>query len=127
MARVLIVEDESQVLVLAQSILEQAGHDMLSAATLTEAESILDSDEKFDLVFTDMQLVGDTEGGITIGTLVGKTRPGTPVLYTSGRPATDGMRSLFVEQSAFLPKPYTADDLTAAITDLIERQKPQLK
>jgi CheY-like chemotaxis protein len=49
MVRVLIVEDESQVLVLAQSILEQAGHDLISAATVAEAQSIITSDEKFDL------------------------------------------------------------------------------
>jgi hypothetical protein len=31
-----------------------------------------------------------------------------PVLYASGRLPTDGMKSLFVKRSAFLPKPYTA-------------------
>ena len=34
---------------------------------------------------------------------------------TSGRLATDGMQSLFVERSAFLSKPYTAQQLTEAV------------
>ena len=57
MACVLIVEDETQVLRLAESVLQQAGHDTLSAATVAEAQAIINSDEKFDLVFTDVQLV----------------------------------------------------------------------
>ena len=95
---------------------------MTSAATVAEAQSVINSDEKFDLVFTDVQLANHADGGLTIGTLVGKIRQGTPVLYTSGRPPTDGMQSLFVQPSAFLPKPYTADDLTAAISDLLTRK-----
>ena len=63
MVRVLIVEDESQVLALAQSILEQAGHDMTSAATGSKAQSVLNTDEKFDLVFTDVQLANHACGG----------------------------------------------------------------
>ena len=50
MACVLIVEDETQVLMLAESVLQQAGHDTLSAATVAEAQAIIiNSDEKFAL------------------------------------------------------------------------------
>jgi hypothetical protein len=45
----------------------------------------------------------------------GRARSGVRVLYTSGRLATDGMQSLFVERSAFLSKPYTAQQLTEAV------------
>jgi hypothetical protein len=66
-------------------------------------------------------ILGDeTEGGITIGTLLQETRPGTPVLYTSGRLLTDEMKSLFVEPNAFLPKPYTAPELKEAIDKMLE-------
>lgn len=39
MARIVVVEDEAQVLMLAQSILEQAGHEVVGATTLAEAEA----------------------------------------------------------------------------------------
>jgi DNA-binding NtrC family response regulator len=59
MARIVIAEDEIQVLILAESVLQQAGHDTVSAGTLAEAQAIINSkDEKFDLVFTDIQLNG---------------------------------------------------------------------
>ena len=41
-ARILIVEDEAQVLVLAKSALQQAGHEVISAATPAEAEAVID-------------------------------------------------------------------------------------
>ena len=120
MARIVIVEDETQVLMLAESVLQEAGHETVSAATVAEAQAIINSkDEKFDLVFTDVHLGAHEEGGISVGKLVGQVRKGTPVLYTSGRPLTDGMQSLFVEHSAFLPKPYTAQQLTEAVSDLL--------
>jgi two-component system cell cycle sensor histidine kinase/response regulator CckA len=124
MPRIVIVEDETQVLLLAESVLQQAGYDGLPAATVAEAQAIIHSrDEKFDLVFTDVQLGNHHEGGITIGTMVGQARPGTPVLYTSGRPSTDGMQSLFIKPSAFLPKPYTAQELLEAVSGLLDREK----
>jgi hypothetical protein len=49
-------------------------------------------------------------------------RPGTPVLYTSSRAVTDGMRSLFVEKNAFLPKPYTTPDLLWWIGNLLRAE-----
>ena len=39
--------------------------------------------------------------------------------YTSGRGLTDGIRSLFVERSSFLPKPYTNEQLVEAVANLL--------
>jgi DNA-binding NtrC family response regulator len=116
-ARILIVEDEPQVLTLATSVLQQAGHEVISAATLSEAEAIIDDTaQQFDLLFTEVELGNEKESGITLGKLIEETRPGIPVLYTSGR--ADGMLALFVAPSAFLPKPYTAQELTEAVEKL---------
>jgi DNA-binding NtrC family response regulator len=124
MARILIVEDEHVILILAESVLQEAGHELKSASTVAEAEALIDSDEKIDLVFTDIGLQDELEGGISIGALVQQTRPGTPILNTSARTLTDGMKSLFVEPSGFLPKPYTAQELKEAINilDALPRQ-----
>jgi CheY-like chemotaxis protein len=47
-AVVLIVEDDEQVRVMADSILQDAGYETRSAATMAEAHAILASDEKID-------------------------------------------------------------------------------
>ncbi len=123
MAYILVVEDETQVLILAESVLQQAGHETVSAATVAEAETLIHSDEKFDLVFTDVALANHDEGGLTVGQLVGQEKRGTPLLYTSGRELTDGMKAMFAEPSAFLSKPYTAQQLTDAVADLLGTSK----
>ncbi|HTP93672.1 MAG TPA: response regulator [Xanthobacteraceae bacterium] len=121
MARIFIIEDEAQVLTLAESVLQEAGHDTISASTVAEAQAIVHSVEEFDLVFTDIGLADQLEGGITVGQAVEQARSGTPVVYTSGRALTDGMQSLFSERSAFLPKPYTAQQLIEVVDDILER------
>ena len=119
MAVVLIVEDDSQVLALAESVLQEFGYKTISAATLAEAQAIIHSDQEFDLVFTDVELNEHREGGVMVGELLGQSRKSVPVLYTSGRSLTDGMQALFVGRSSFLPKPYTAHQLVEAVADLL--------
>ena len=46
-------------------------------------------------------------------------KPGLPVLYTTGHGVTDGMRAMFADPFGFLPKPYTPDDLSTALGNLL--------
>ena len=116
---VLIVEDEAPILVLVESILQQAGYETLTSSTLAEAQAIIHSDQPVDLVFTDITLGEDHEGGLQVGQMARQARPKTPVVYTSGRGLTDGMKSLFVEQSLFVPKPYTNEQVVEAVASLL--------
>jgi len=120
MATVLIVEDEAMVLVLAESVIQSAGYETISAASLSEATALVSSvDSQLNIVFTDISLGEDTEGGVQIGRLVRQQRPAIPVLYTSGRNLTDGLKELLVERSEFLPKPYTDTQLVEALAALL--------
>jgi DNA-binding NtrC family response regulator len=121
MATVLIVEDDTQVRVLAESILQEAGFTTLSAGTLTEAHAILHSEQPIDLIFTDMTLGEEQEAGLHIGQSASQTREGIPVIYTTGRGVTDGMIALFVEPHRFVPKPWTPDQLLTAAADLLPK------
>jgi DNA-binding NtrC family response regulator len=120
---VLIVEDEAQVLILAESVLQGAGYETASASTVAEALAIIESDRHIDLLFTDLGLGNDAEGGLTIGAAFSKSRPGVPVLYTSARGLTDGMSALFVEPHGFVAKPYNVEQLIAAVAKLIQCSK----
>jgi DNA-binding NtrC family response regulator len=111
-AAILIVEDEEQVRVLAESFLrDQEGHAMLSAATVEQALALLEQSDPIDLLFTDIGMHGDLQAGLTLARKAVEVRPELQVLYTSGQGVTDGMIAMFVEGSAFLPKPYTAEQL----------------
>lgn len=123
MATILIVEDETAILILVESVLQQAGYETLTAATLAEAQAIVQSDQPIDAVFTDINLADHHEGGLQIGQMVQQARAKTPVVYTSGRGLTDGMQALFAEPSVFLPKPYTNEQLVEALAALIRNKR----
>lgn len=88
------------------SILQQIDHDTLSAATVAEAQSIInESEQKLDLLFTDIELGSHKEGGLTLGKLVEEKWLGMPFILADAPPPME-LVSLFIEPSAFLPKPY---------------------
>jgi CheY-like chemotaxis protein len=120
---VLIVEDEAILHVLAVSILQAAGYDTVSASTIAEAVAIIENlEKKLDLLFTDLGLGDQTDGGLAVGQTMAKSRPGLPVVYTTGRGVTDGIARLFVEPNKFIPKPYTDEQLVRAAADLFHAQ-----
>jgi DNA-binding NtrC family response regulator len=119
MACVLVTEDEMQVRVLAEGIIQRVGYQSLTAASFEEALALVDTDQPIDLLFTDIQLFKNDQGGIELAQEALKRRPGLRVLYTTGAGVTDGMRALFVEGSRLLNKPYRPEQLTAMIGQML--------
>jgi CheY-like chemotaxis protein len=118
MASILVVEDEAQVLMLAELYLQEHGHETLSASTTTEALAILEREQPIDVLFTDIGLKEDREGGLDLAAQAAEQRPELKVLYTSGQAITDGMKALFVPKSAIIPKPYTVEELLRGLSML---------
>ncbi len=115
MARVLIVEDEEQVRVLAESYLREQGHQTLSAATPAETLAALKVADGLDLLFTDLGLGDERQAGLDLAKEARRQRPDLKVLYTTGQGVTDGMKAMMVERSALLEKPYTVEQLQHAL------------
>ena len=111
MSRILIVEDEEQVRVLAESCLQEHGHHTLSAATMEQALALLDVADGIDLLFVDVGLYEDRNIGLDLAQQAVMRKPDLKVLYTTGQTVTDGLKALLVDGSALLPKPYTVDQL----------------
>ena len=117
---VLIVEDEALLHVLAVSVLQAAGYNTVSASTVAGAVAIIGNPkQKLDLLFTDLGLGDQTDGGLAVGQTMAKARVGVPVVYTTGRGVTDALLKLFVEPSRFIPKPYTDKQLVSVATELL--------
>jgi DNA-binding NtrC family response regulator len=117
MAVVLVVEDEEQVRVLAESYLQEHGHQTVSAATAEEALAALGVADHIDVLFTDLGLKDNLQAGLGLAKEAVKRRPGLKVLYTTGQGITDGMKAMMVEGSALLPKPYTVDQLQSSLAE----------
>lgn len=76
MAIILLLEDEDQVRVLAESYLEEQGHKVLTAATTDGGLAILKSEQPIDLLFTDIGLKEELHGGIELARQAVEMRPG---------------------------------------------------
>jgi DNA-binding NtrC family response regulator len=124
MATILVVEDEEQVRVLAQSILQNAGHQTLSAASVDQALALVRAEPAIELVFTDIDLADDAENGLVhpgleLAQQARRLRPRLRVLYTTGAVITDGMQALLVEGGGFLAKPYDMDQLATKVAEML--------
>jgi len=56
MARVLLVEDEISLPLLAESVVQGLGHSTFSASNVVQAKALLDDPDKIDLLFTEVRL-----------------------------------------------------------------------
>jgi CheY-like chemotaxis protein len=118
MARLIVVEDEPQVLVLAESILAEAGHEAKTAADVAQALALLRAEESFDVLFVDVNL-GDGTDGMSLASEAVQMRKTLKVIYTSASILTDGMKELLVPGSIFLPKPYVPNVLLQSVDKLM--------
>ena len=116
MATVLIVEDEDQVRVLAESYLREQGHQTVSAATAEEAQAVFEVVTRIDVLFIDINLRGEIHAGLDVAKCARERQADLAVLYATGQAVTDGMRAMMVENSAVLEKPYTVDQLQTALS-----------
>jgi CheY-like chemotaxis protein len=124
MPTVLIVEDEGLLLILAECTLQTAGYETMCASTVAEALAIIENtDGQLDLLFTDIGLKDQLDGGLDVGQAATKAHPGLPVVYTTGRDLTDSLATLFVEPHRFIAKPYTDAHLLAAVADLLAARR----
>lgn len=116
MAIVLLAEDDDQVRVLAESYLEEQGHEVLSAGTAPGALALVAKTSQVDVLFTNVDLKGEIAAGIELAQEAVKRSPNLKVLYTTERSLTDGMKARFVKNCAFLPKPYTVEQLLTTLS-----------
>lgn len=114
---VLIVEDEFLVRMDTRATLETAGFDVIEAGDADEAIAILSTRNDIRLIFTDVHMPGSMDG-LKLAHFVRDRWPPVKVVATSGRARiTD---SDLPEGVRFLPKPYSAAEITATLRELIQ-------
>ncbi|MDY0961336.1 response regulator [Massilia sp. CFBP9026] len=118
--RILVVEDNDDVRELAQSMLEMAGYDVLSAPSGERALGLLESGEQADLLFTDVIMPGGMNGLELIERVHAK-RPGLPVLVTTGYMDELPDRGKPSGTLDVLSKPYQHQDLLDRVGAALKR------
>ena len=119
MAVILIVEDDVFIREIAVMMIQDWGHQTLSAGTMDEALSLLRSPQRIDALFTDIYLQAAMFGGCELAHQAIELRPDLRVLYTTGNTVTEKMKSLFAQGTHFLPKPYAAQQPQDSVADML--------
>jgi signal transduction histidine kinase/ActR/RegA family two-component response regulator len=117
---VLIVEDNEGVLEFACGALEDLGYRVLTAKDGPEALAHLESDEKIDLLFTDVVMTKDMTGRQLAG-LAHSLHPGLPVLFTTGYSRNAIAHQGRLDASVnLLSKPYTQGELARKVRAVLD-------
>jgi CheY-like chemotaxis protein len=116
--RVLVLEDEPLVAMLAEEMLADLGHQAASVVhRIKDALDALEADQ-FDLAFLDVNL----SGSLSFPVADRASEKGIPVLFVTGF-SGDHMDRLARE--CVLQKPYTSQDLQRAIAAALEQGQPR--
>jgi CheY-like chemotaxis protein len=109
---VLLVEDDPLILLHLRMVLEDAGHEVLSASDADSALTLLAERPDVVALFTDVELPGGPNG-VELAQKVQRSRPDVAIVVTSGRnvPAND----LAPLGGRFVAKPYTAAQVRQAL------------
>jgi CheY-like chemotaxis protein len=119
MAAILFVEDDPFVRILAETMIQEFGHELLSADNVEEALALLRSARPIDVLVTDIRLNAATLGGFELAREAIRLRANLPVLYVTGNSMTAQMSALFVAGAQFLQKPYSETQFQHSLESLL--------
>ena len=117
---VMVVEDDALVRSFVITQLQSLGYRTFAAADGPTALRFVDKGERFDLLFTDVIMPGGINGR-QLADEVGKRRPGTKVLYTSGYTENAIVHHGRLDPDVLLlTKPYRKSQLAKMIREALQ-------
>ena len=115
--RILLVEDNPEVSDVAARMVEELGHEVISASSGMSGLRMLETDGSFDLVLSDIVMAGEVDG-LDMARTIRSRAPGTPVLLVTGYSEA---AARIGDEFPILRKPYKLADLNRAISGLLVR------
>jgi signal transduction histidine kinase/CheY-like chemotaxis protein len=111
---ILVVDDETMLLSMTETILSDSGYKVLTANNGTKALAVLSRDDvDVDMVVTDMVMPG--MGGRELVERIRQLAPKIRILCTSGYVMPADKKS----GTAYMQKPFTSDDLLAKVKQVL--------
>jgi two-component system cell cycle sensor histidine kinase/response regulator CckA len=121
-ATILLVEDEAMVRTVAERALARHGYKVLTANNGEEAlERIEQGGEEVALLISDV--VMPLMDGPTMVREVRKAHPDMPILFMSGYAEEQLRKSIDIANVAFLPKPFSVQELAEAVRRVLAAAK----
>ena len=118
--RVLVVEDNPDISNIASEMFERLGFKTKAASNASAAMEFLAADAKFDLLFTDIVMPGAMDG-TALANEVKKLYPDIQILLSTG---FNKAAERAEEKFPILRKPYGLSELSAALSNVLDRRRP---
>ena len=119
---VLLVEDEPAVRQLVATVLLEAGYTILEAPDGKEALRLVTENKEQNIALIVTDVIMPNMGGKELAEQIKAVRPDVGLLFLSGY--TDSKITPLLEaDSTFLQKPFTANELTQKVREIIDEQK----
>jgi two-component system cell cycle sensor histidine kinase/response regulator CckA len=118
---VLLVEDEPMVRTVAERALTRHGYKVLTAHNGEDALEVLARGEPVDLLVSDV--VMPLMDGPTMVREARKEFPELPILFMSGYAEEQLRKSIDIDNVAFLPKPFSVQELAEAVRTALAVEK----
>ena len=121
MAKILVADDEKQILYVILDILESAGHETVGVAGGVQAFALLEQ-QHFDLALVDV-MMPKLDGYHLAAKIHGLPNPPTVVIITARNFEQDERTLNIVGVAAFLPKPFSNKELLEVVARLLHEKK----
>jgi CheY-like chemotaxis protein len=119
--RVLMVDDDSNIVGIVSDVLRDAGHDVITASNGTQALELLQQDPFIDVLFSDVVMPGIS--GVELARKALELRPGLRVLLASGY--SEGWLDDVPPGVDFVAKPYRAMQILELLRNQSGRPPPR--
>ena len=118
MARVLVVEDEHEIRSIVVELLQDAGYEVIAAASGDDASVLLQTIPGFDALVTDIHMPGRLDG-LALARLFREQCPESPIVYVTGNPGALRDVRTRKHNDAVILKPYRIAALIGALRSLV--------
>ena len=118
---ILLVEDEDMVRAVAERALARQGYTVLAAENGEAAMELIQGVDRPTLVISDVMM--PLMDGPTLARQLRKIHPDIPILFMSGYAEEQLRRSIDLDNVAFLPKPFSVQQLAEATRDALVAQE----
>lgn len=115
--KILVVDDEPLLRMMAVDHLENAGFETLEAKNADEAMRILEASDDIRLIFTDVDMPGSMDG-LRLAAYVRGRWPPIDIIVTSGH--CDVKDGQLPERGRFFRKPYVPTEIIQVIRDMLK-------
>ena len=118
--KILFVEDEDSVRAFGVRALKKKGFEVSACNCAENALELLEKQEKFDMLITDMVMPGIS--GAELAKIVKKKLPEIKIILASGYSEEIAKRELAgSDDFEFIAKPYSLGDLTQKVFDVLDK------